>query len=67
MLDLLSLPVSLPPSLLQLALMEGLARASFPGWVESLWESLGLFVLLLICVSKSKIPELPQGAAKSRN
>lgn len=45
----------------------GSLRASSLGWVGSPWESLGLFGLPSICVSKSKIPELPLGAAKSPN
>lgn len=58
------------PSLLaslSLAVMEGLARASSQGWVGSLWESLCLSGLPFIRVSKSKIPELPQGTAESPN
>ena len=65
-----SLRGSASPRLSHLPLLHangGSARASSLSWMGSLWESLDPFGLPSICVSKSEIPELPQGAAKSPN
>lgn len=58
---------SLPGHLPGLVSNGGSLGTSSVGWVGSPWESLGLFALPSICVSKSKIPERPQGAAKRPN